>query len=392
MFGTGGDMEGGSTEAVQEVFNDPWAWDCLAFPDYYEADGAKDIGYFVSYAKGLNQFKDKEGETDHEKAGKWVEKKRAGLAKGSSKQPLNDELQANPMVPSEAFLVTSGNIFPIKALQDQLNFVNSSVKDFVKGQLGEFVLDPASSKGVTWIPDLDNKLEAAGYPIKRGATVPGAIQIWEHPPAGQIPNGMFVAGNDPYDQDQAENSASLGSTFIYKIGDFREGGLRDIIVAEYTGRPETAEEHHETVRRLLMYYNAQCLYENEKNTMKFHFNNNNSLYLLNNTPTFLKATEGSTVNRTYGLHMTVPIKSELEIFGRDWLTESIGDGLTRVNTIYSIGLLKELIMYNPSGNYDRIIAWLLMIANKMQHHNVVVEKKKEIELDEFFERKHFEGV
>jgi hypothetical protein len=215
--------------------------------------------------------------------------------------------------------------------------------------------------------------------------------VYKRQPAGQIPHGMYIAGTDPYDQDRAENSSSLGSTFIYKIGDFREGGLRDMVVAEFTGRPDTAEEHHETVRRLLMYYNAEDLYENERNSMKFHFSANNSLYLLTNTPTFLKSTEGSTVNRQYGLHMTNNIKSELEVLTRDWLTESIGDGLQNLHKIYSIGLLKELIMYNDSGNFDRVIAFMLTIANRMNNHHVTVTQVKEqIEYDEFFDRKLFE--
>jgi hypothetical protein len=389
MFGTGGDMDGGSTEAVMEVFYDPNAWDCLAFPDYFESDGKRDIGYFVPYTLGLNQFKDDEGNTNMEAAEAFVEKTRERLAKGTSKKPLNDELQNNPVVPSEAFLVTSGNVFPIKELSDQLGFVQASTTDFIKGELGELVLDPVSVKGVKWVPDINNKLRAASYPVRKDDDMVGAIQIWEHPPSGQIPHAMYVAGTDPYDQDKAGESSSLGSTFIYKIGDFREGGLRDMIVAEYTGRPETAKEHHENVRRLLMYYNAKDLYENERNSIKFHFEANNSLYLLSSAPTILKATANTTVNRTYGQHMTKAIKTELELMARDWLTESRGEGLMNLNMIYSEALLKELIMYNETGNFDRVIAFMLTICNRMQNYNVTVEKKKEIEIDTFFTRKLF---
>lgn len=389
MFGTGGDMDGGSTQAVMEVFFEPEAWDCLAFPDYYESDGSRSIGYFVPYTLGLNQYKDKEGNTDIEAAEKFVKKTREKLAKATSKKPLNDELQNNPVIPSEAFLVTSGNIFPIKELQDQLNFIQSSVTDFVKGQLGTLSLAPHQMTGVQWVPDLSNKLEPATYPVPKGADMPGAIQIWEHPPSGQIPRGMYIAATDPYDQDKAGESSSLGSTLIYKIGDFREGGIRDMIVAEYTGRPETAKEHHENVRRLCMYYNALNLYENEKNSMKFHFEANNSLSLLSSTPSILKANASGTVQRTFGQHMTVPVREELELFARDWLNESRGEGLMQLHMIYSPGLLKELIMYNDTGNFDRVIAFLLLICNRMQHHHVVVEQKKEIEVDEFFTRKHF---
>jgi hypothetical protein len=388
MFGTGGDMEGGSTEAVMEVFFDPEAWDCLAFPDHFEGDGSRKIGYFVPYTMGLNDYKDEEGNTNFEDANKYVLKVREKLAKAKSKKPLNDEKQNNPIYPSEAFLVTSGNIFPIQDLQDQLGLVESSNNAFIKGECGKLHLDVNATSGVTWAPDLKNELTPATYPVKKGEDMDGCVQIWEHPPSGQVPWGMYIAATDPYDQDKADQSASLGSTFIYKIGDFRDGGLRHMIVAEYTGRPETAKEHHETVRRLCMYYNASNLYENEKNSMKFHFDHMNSLHLLASTPDVLKANQTSGVNRGYGQHMPTKVKEEIEILARDWLIESRGDGLTNVNYIYSAPLLKELIMYNDTGNFDRVIAFMLIIVNMLQHHRVKVEApRQEMRRDPWFDRK-----
>nr|DAL80266.1 MAG TPA: Terminase large subunit [Caudoviricetes sp.] len=35
-----------------------------------------------------------------------------------------------------------------------------------------------------------------------------------------------------------------------------------MIVAEYTGRPKSAEEFYENVRKLLIYYNARLMFEN----------------------------------------------------------------------------------------------------------------------------------
>ena len=45
------------------------------------------------------------------------------------------------------------------------------------------------------------------------------------------------------------------SCFIYKRIQSIEQ-YSDIIVAEYTGRPKSAEEFYENVRKLLLYYNA----------------------------------------------------------------------------------------------------------------------------------------
>ena len=65
-----------------------------------------------------------------------------------------------------------------------------------------------------------------------------------------------------FDDHDVSQTGSLGSFFIYKRFNNIES-YYDIIVAEYTGRPPTAEEYYENCRRLLEYYNARLLYENE---------------------------------------------------------------------------------------------------------------------------------
>lgn len=55
----------------------------------------------------------------------------------------------------------------------------------------------------------------------------------------------------------------LVHTFIFKR--VRAGeAWSDVIVAEYSGRPDTAEEYYENVRKLLTFYNARLLFENEE--------------------------------------------------------------------------------------------------------------------------------
>ena len=62
---------------------------------------------------------------------------------------------------------------------------------------------------------------------------------------------------DPYDHDQSGTN-SLGSVFVYKRFQNFEN-YYDLIVAEYTGRPSTAEEFYENVRKLAIYYNARIM-------------------------------------------------------------------------------------------------------------------------------------
>lgn len=389
-FGTGGQMESGASEAAKEVFNNPAEHDCLCFDDIWEETGS--IGFFVPYELGLNEFKDEEGNTDLVKATKYVDMRREQLVKGKSKRPLYNEMQNNPRLPSEAFLMLNANIFPIGELKEHLQWLKSMQQDaFVKGQCGELVFiqnEGGEHAKLEWRPDVKNNLTPCGYRMKKTEDTQGCIQIWEHPQYvnGVVPSGLYLAGSDPYDQDQSTTS-SLGSTFIYKTF-LDANGLCEIPVAEYTARPRTAEEHHENVRKLLMYYNAIDLYENERNSLKMHFSHKHSLYLLAKTPSILKATEGSKVERTFGIHMTEGIKDELEIYTRDWLLQDAGNGKLNLHKIYSIPLLEELINYNRIGNFDRVIAYMLVICNRLSNYNMKVSSIQENKIieDAFLKR------
>lgn len=379
MFGTGGDMEGGSSEQAREVFYNPEQYDCLQFNDIWEETGS--IGFFVPYVYRLERFRDSEGVVDHEEATKWSNEKREKLKKGESKKPLEKEMENNPLAPSEAFLVKGSNIFPTTELKEHLNWLKAQQKmGNFKPDNGElsFVLDEEGNSHLKWMPDVQGKLTPCRSKMKPGEDTTGCIQIYEHPikDKGQIPSGLYLAGNDPYDHDDAETSTSLGSTFIYKTF-YNDIGVSHEIVAEYTARPARAKEHHENVRRLLLYYDARLLYENEKITLKTHFEQCHSTYLLCKKPDAIKSAEQSGVDRTYGIHMSTPIKKDCEILLNDWLREEWEKGKLNLHKLKSIPLVEELIDYNDVGNFDRIIAMMLTILNKEQHYFVRPEKVKE---------------
>ena len=67
-----------------------------------------------------------------------------------------------------------------------------------------------------------------------------------------------MAGIDPYDHDKA-GTGSVGACYLYKR--FNSiGETSDLIVAEYVGRPATANEFYENIRMLLEYFKATALY------------------------------------------------------------------------------------------------------------------------------------
>ncbi len=389
MTGTGGDMDGGATEAVMKVFYDPEVYECVKFTDYYEGS-EKDIGFFIPAWMGLNQFKDDLGNTNYKQAIQFLLNARAKLSKGKDKGAYNGELSQRPIIPSEVFLISGGNILPIGQLKDQLSFLEATSDPKYEGVLGHMTQTPDGD--IKFIPDTDNKLQVCDWPVKKGEDHSGAVQIWEQP-CNDIGFGYYLAGNDPYDQDKAPNSVSLGSLLIMKRC---SPGVSpyDMIVAEYTARPETAKDYYEQCRLLLMYYNTigSCLYENEKIGIKTYLENTNSLHFLAPTPTVMKSNMTSNVNRGLGQHMSTNVKDECEIFLRDWLVAPAGDGKLNLHHIYSKPLLRELVNYNKTGNFDRVIALMLCVVQLTQMHKIIIETaEEEAEEDNFFNRPLFGG-
>lgn len=180
---------------------------------------------------------------------------------------------------------------------------------------------------------------------------------------------------DPYDHDQSGTN-SLGSTFVYKrFQDFEN--YYDIIVAEYTGRPATAEEYYENLRKLAIYYNGRIMYENERKGLFPYFTAKHCDYLLADQPDIINDIVGnSKVQRRKGCHMNKQIKQWGEGLIKDWLNEEQSPGKKNLHNILSEPLLEELISYNDTGNFDRVMAMMQVMIYREQLYNVKVKEKK----------------
>ena len=279
----------------------------------------------------------------------------------------------NSETPSEAFTELSGNIFPKRELQKQLSKIRTNKKLANAKQVG--YLTEVKGEVVWNISKKPNDITQ--YPLPQMADPTGAVVIWEHP-LKDAPFGLYIAGIDPYDQDQSGTN-SLGSCIIYKRFQNFES-YQDIIVAEYTGRPKTAEEFYENVRKLLKYYNAKAMVENQNTGIFTYFNNKHCSYLLADQPDIIRdITNNSRVNRGKGCHMTKEIKAWGIDRIKEWLEEDRGNDTLGLNTILSEPLLEELIKYNDKMNADRVMAFIQVLIYREQLFNYQVKKKEETE-------------
>ena len=389
LFGTGG-TEGGSFDGLKNIFYNPDAFNVLGFENIWD-DGQTDkkCGFFVpawsnmegSDENGNPVYMDKDGNSLKEKAIEELIKQRNIIKDGGASQTSIDRfVSERPLKPQEAVLELGKNIFPRKLLMNQLTRIRTNeklrnMKHIVdlRFENGNVVATEKKSGDITT------------YHLKKDDKPHGSIVIWEYP-VKDPPYGLYVGGCDPYDHDESFTN-SLGSTFIFKRVQAGEA-WNDVIVAEYSGRPDTAEEYYENVRKLLLFYNARLLFENERKGIYPYFTNKHCDYLLADQPdkVISEIFKDSKVQRRKGCHMTKSIRAYGEGLILEWLMDEYEPGRLNLERIYSEPLLEELIENDGIRNVDRVIALCMVMIYREELYQIKTQahkdKNKQVELFE----------
>jgi hypothetical protein len=212
-------------------------------------------------------------------------------------------------------------------------------------------------------PDLQNKLQPVLNYRPKIEDLTGCPIIYEYP-IDNPPKGLYKIGYDPYRQDLS-TGVSLAAIYVYKSS-HKFSYKRNIIVAEYVGRPPEADDVNRIAAQLAELYNAEIMHENEVTHVKNYFRRTKQLHLLAAQPdeVISKNIKNSTVARIYGIHMNEQLKDAGEKYIKDWLLEvrdydENGSPILNLESIYSIGLLEELIQYNRKGNFDRVMSFMM---------------------------------
>ena len=156
----------------------------------------------------------------------------------------------------------------------------------------------------------------------------------------------------------------------------------DSIACEYTERTSFADDGYEMIRRILLFYNARCLYENNKKGIFAYFSRMNCLYLLEDTPEFLKDRDMIKTlgmgNKSKGYSATKGINEYADKLTKDWLMQPVTiyqtiDGKETETTVYKLytvrnrAFLRECSLFNPDINVDRIRAFGAVMLSREQH-------------------------
>lgn len=399
-FGTGGTI-GASFDGLKELFYKPNANNVLAFPNIWD-DGREntECGFFVPAYSNLESFDDdgnqvymdNDGNSYKEKAiQNLIDQRNKIKDGGASQQSIDRFISERPIKPAEAVLELGKNIFPRKLLMDQLTRIRTNKKLQSMKHIVDLEWDGNGQVKATEKPSGD----ITNYPLKKGDKPHGSVVIWEYP-VKDPPLGLYIGGCDPYDHDDSFTN-SLGSTFIFKR--VRAGeAWTDVIVAEYSGRPDTAEEYYENVRKLLTFYNARLLFENERKGIYPYFTNKHCDYLLADQPDKIisEVFKDSKVQRRKGCHMTKQIRAYGEGLILEWLLDEFEEGHPNVERVYSEPLIEELIENDGVRNVDRVIALCMVMIYREELYQVKVssakEQNKQVELFEMplFSKQWFE--
>ena len=384
-FGTGG-TEGAAFDGLKNMFYHPDAFNVLGFDNIWD-DNAENTkcGFFAPSYWNLEsndgKYMDKDGNSfQKEAAERLIEERNKVREGGASQEAIDRFISERPMKPSEACLELGKNIFPKKLLMDQLTKIRTNTKLANM----KHIVDLAWDNGKVVATEKKSG-DITTYPLKKDDKPKGSVVIWEYP-IPDPPFGLYIGGCDPYDHDESFTN-SLGSTFIFKR--VRAGeAWNDVIVAEYTGRPDTAEEYYENVRKLLVFYNARLLFENERKGIYPYFTNKHCDYLLADQPDKIitEIFKDSKVQRRKGCHMTKQIRAYGEGLILEWLMEEYEPGHPNLERIYSEPLLEELIQTDGVKNVDRVIALCMTMIYREELFQVKVaankEENKQVELFE----------
>ena len=387
-YGTGG-SEDADYAGLKDLFYEPIGYNALAIENTWDEENyGNQCGFFVPeyynlygeyYGEDVSlhgtPFMDKDGNSNIFLSKKFATEERRKVSDNASdKSSIDRYICEHPFTPAEATLNIKGNIFPKADLIRHLATIRNSKKLSGFKQVGELVY---SEGKVKW--QLNPKLkDLTKYRLDPDQDKTGAIVIWEHP-SEDPPYGLYILGADPYDFDQS-TTTSLGSVIVYKRFQNFES-YYDLPVAEYSGRPSTAEEFYENVYRLVKYYNGKLLYENEKKGLYVYFTQKHEEYWLADQPDIINdILQGTTkVNRKKGIHMNKEIKLWGERLIRDWLNDEYAPGYKNLTKIFSEPLLEELISYSEDANADRVMAFMMIMIYKEELHHVHVKEKKDFD-------------
>jgi hypothetical protein len=335
-----------------------------------EAKEESTLGAFLQQPEGSDLHNVKMLVSNEEKALEITTANLERLKKAGDRVAYLKEKMYYPLEVDDIFLNEDTNIFDIESAKRQKGRLIN------QGRTGTPVILFHDGEKINH--EFTDKQPITNFPLKNSDLKDAPVVIYEFP-IESPPYGLYVAGVDPYRQGQAAYSTSLGSVYVYKrMHDITGEKYQDMFVASYCARPDKKDTWEEQARLLIKYYNARTLCENDDISFIEYMKAKGDAHYLEKQPDWLKeVVPGTTVKREYGVHRSSDkIRDYLHNCLKKYMEEvvysekdengNIIKEVQGVSKIFDPVLLEEIIQYNDQGNFDRIIAAELAIAQALK--------------------------
>ena len=358
--------------------------------------------FFPSYINRAGCY-NKDGISDVVKALLQVLMNRYKAKYGADPTSVLRVIAEDPITPAEAIIKVKDAYFPVASLSDRAQQLDSNPHTYDDIYVGELFFN--NSNQVEFRPTGDTPIRK--FPVDNDTK--GALEIYAMPEkdsTGNVFDGRYILGYDPTNNDQAE-SHSLASVFVFDL-------FTDKIVAEFTGRTDFADDMHEIVRKLCLFYNGKVLYESNIKGCYSYMERMHSTYLLADTPQYLRDKQiikysgfGSSAK---GVSATAPVNNFANRLIKDWFNKLVPvettdeNGNKEIKQVPSLYLLKtralieEAIQFNPEINVDRIRAlgmvmlyreeYIILYGNNLNKESREKVRRDDPSNDPFFEKNY----
>ena len=358
--------------------------------------------FFPSYINRAGCY-NKNGISDVVKALLQVLMNRYKAKYGADPTSVLRVIAEDPITPAEAIIKVKDAYFPVAALNERAQQLDTNPHIYDDIYVGELFFN--NSNQVEFRPTGDIPIRK--FPVDNDTK--GALEIYAMPEkdsTGTVFDNRYILGYDPTNNDQAE-SHSLASVFVFDL-------FTDRIVAEFTGRTEFADDMHEIVRKLCLFYNGKVLYESNIKGCYSYMEKVHSTYLLADTPQYLRDKQiikysgfGSSAK---GVSATAPVNNFANRLIKDWFNKLVPIERTDENgnkeiiqtpSLYLLktrALIEEAIQFNPEINVDRIRAlgmvmlyreeYIILYGNNLNRESREKVRKDDPSNDPFFKKNY----
>jgi hypothetical protein len=340
-----------------------------------EAKEESTLGEFLNKPNGSDLHNVKMLVSNDEKAKAITETNLERLKKAGDRLAYLKEKMYYPLEVDDIFLNEDTNIFDIEAAKRQ------KFRILQQERTGTPVI--LFHDGEKIAHEFTDKMPITNFPLKPSDLKDAPVVVYEFP-IDNPPYGLYVAGVDPYRQGKSAYSSSLGAVYIYKrMHDITGEKYQDMFVASYVARPDKKETWEEQARFLIKYYNARALCENDDISFIEYMKSKGDAHYLEKQPDWLKEiVPNTTVRRDYGIHRSSDkiidyLHNCLKKYMEETVYKETNEAGEVVREVLGVGkifdpvLLEEIIQYNDQGNFDRIVAAELAIAQALKMNPIM---------------------